>query len=117
MPTSSPVPRGAASKLFSPLAIAGGTVTLKHRIVMAPMTRNRGVPLTEGTVECPNRVWVPDELFAEYYGQRATEGGLIVTESVLPSLEAGAMPGVPGMWLSEHLEGWKLVRRSLFKSN
>ena len=74
------------------------------------MTRNRGVALlTESIPENPNRVWVADELIAKYYGQRATEGGLIITESILPSAEAGAMPGVPGMWLKEHGEGWKLV--------
>ena len=103
-------PRGANSALFTPLAIANGGITLKHRVVMAPMTRNRGVPLRcESTPENQNRVWVADELVAEYYAQRATEGGLIITESILPSPESGAMPGVPGMWLEEHARGWKLV--------
>jgi 2,4-dienoyl-CoA reductase-like NADH-dependent reductase (Old Yellow Enzyme family) len=82
---------------------------------MSPMTRNRCVPLSQtNTPESPNRVWVPDELVAKYYGQRATEGGLIVTESILPNAEAGAMPGVPGLWLPEHLAGWKLVRPLVF---
>lgn len=108
MPTS-PAPRDASSKLFTPLVIAGGAVTLKHRVIMASMTRNRGVPFEESTPDFWNRVWLPDALNAEYYAQRATDGGLIVTESILPSLEAGTMPGVPGMWLPEHLEGWKLV--------
>ena len=82
---------------------------------MSPMTRNRCVPLSQtNTHESPNRVWIPDELVAKYYGQRATEGGLIVTESILPNAEAGAMPGVPGLWLPEHLAGWKLVRPLVF---
>lgn len=75
------------------------------------MTRNRGVPLLkESTPEKPNRVWLPDELVATYYSQRATDGGLLITESILPSAESGAMPGVPGLWLRQHAEGWKLVR-------
>jgi 2,4-dienoyl-CoA reductase-like NADH-dependent reductase (Old Yellow Enzyme family) len=103
--------RGPESKLFTPLKISNGAIELKHRIVLAPMTRNRGVPLwPDSTEERQNRVWLPDELVAEYYAQRASEGGLLVTESILPNAESGAMPGVPGMWLTEHLEGWKLVR-------
>ena len=112
-------PRGANSALFTSLAIANGGITLKHRFVMAPMTRNCGVPLqSESTPEKQNRVWVADELVAKYYAQRATEGGLIITESILPSPESGAMPGVPGMWLEEHARGWKLVCLDLlFASN
>jgi NADH:flavin oxidoreductase / NADH oxidase family len=114
MGSTSPT-RGPASALFTPLSIANGTITLKHRIIMSPMTRNRCVPLSQtNTHESPNRVWIPDELVAKYYGQRATEGGLIVTESILPNAEAGAMPGVPGLWLPEHLAGWKLVRPLVF---
>jgi 2,4-dienoyl-CoA reductase-like NADH-dependent reductase (Old Yellow Enzyme family) len=102
-------PTGASSKLFSSLRIANGDIELKHRIVMSPMTRNRGVPLAENTPESPNRIWVADELIAKYYSQRASDHGLIITESILPSPESGAMPGVPGMWLPEHVAGWKLV--------
>lgn len=77
---------------------------------MSPMTRNRGVPLDANpTLESPNRIWVADELIAKYYSQRATDGGLIITESILLSPESGAMPGVPGLWLKEHEDGWKLV--------
>ncbi|CZR63009.1 related to 12-oxophytodienoate reductase [Phialocephala subalpina] len=110
--TSSP-PRGAVSKLFTPLPISNGTITLSHRIIMAPMTRNRGVPLNQDTLENPNRVWVADELIAKYYAQRATPGGLIVTESIMPSPEAGAMPGCTGLWLKEHGEGWKLTTNAV----
>ncbi len=102
-------PRGSASKLFTPLPICNGTITLSHRVIVAPMTRNRGVPLHESTPENPNRIWIADELVAKYYSQRATPGGLLITESIMPSPEAGAMPGVPGLWLKEHGEGWKLV--------
>lgn len=75
------------STLFTPLTIANGKIKLKHRIIMSPMTRNRGLPLAEGTPESPNRIWYPDELVAEYYSQRATEGGLLITEGIPPSIE------------------------------
>ena len=73
------------------------------------MTRNRGLPLNGDRTDSSNRVWVADELHAKYYGQRATDGGLQITEGMPPSPEAGAMPGVPGMWLKEQAEGWKKV--------
>jgi 2,4-dienoyl-CoA reductase-like NADH-dependent reductase (Old Yellow Enzyme family) len=82
------VPVGASSKLFEPLIIANGKIKLDHRVVLAPLTRNRGTPLnTDSTLENPNRTWLPNELMAEYYSQRTTKGGLVITEGVPPSLE------------------------------
>ncbi|KAI1057024.1 hypothetical protein LB507_002281 [Fusarium sp. FIESC RH6] len=101
---------GANSKLFTPLDIANGKIHLKHRIVHAPLTRNRGTPLNpESTPENPNRVWLPNDLIAEYYSQRATDGGLIISEGLPPSLEGNGMPGVPGIFLPEQVQGWKKV--------
>jgi 2,4-dienoyl-CoA reductase-like NADH-dependent reductase (Old Yellow Enzyme family) len=77
----------AQSKLFEPLTIGNGKTKLDHRVGLAPLTRNRGTPLTESTPEKPNRVWLPNDLMAEYYSQRASKGGLIITEGVPPSLE------------------------------
>ncbi|KAI2466605.1 FMN-linked oxidoreductase [Annulohypoxylon bovei var. microspora] len=99
----------AQSKLFQPLSIADGKITLKHRIVLAPLTRNRGTPYAESTPEKPNRIWVPNDLMAEYYSQRATEGGLLISEAIPPSLEGNAMPGVPGLFIPEQMEGWRKV--------
>ncbi|EWZ01094.1 hypothetical protein FOYG_00774 [Fusarium oxysporum NRRL 32931] len=101
---------GASSKLFTPLDIGNGKIHLKHRIVHAPLTRNRGTPVnTESTPENPNRLWVPNDLMAEYYSQRATDGGLIISEGLPPSLEGNGMPGVPGIFLPQQVEGWKKV--------
>jgi 2,4-dienoyl-CoA reductase-like NADH-dependent reductase (Old Yellow Enzyme family) len=80
-------PKGAVSKIFTPLRIGNGKIELKHRIVLAPLTRNRGVPVEESTPEHINRIWYPDELVAEYYAQRATEGGLLISEGIGPNLE------------------------------
>lgn len=95
--------------LSTPLSIANGRITLQHRAVMAPMTRNRGVPLAEGTPESPNRIWLPDELVALYYAQRASPGGLLITEGIPPSLEASGMPGVPGIFHEAQVGGWRKV--------
>ncbi|CAN8100345.1 unnamed protein product [Discula destructiva] len=100
----------AASKLFQPLQISDGKITVKHRVVMAPLTRNRGTPLNpHSTAETPNRIWLPNDLMVAHYTQRATDGGLIVSEGIPPNLEGNAMPGVPGLFLPEQAAGWKRI--------
>ncbi|PWY69739.1 FMN-linked oxidoreductase [Aspergillus heteromorphus CBS 117.55] len=102
--------QGPSSKLFQPLKIANGKITLSHRVVHAPLTRNRGVPLNLANApENPNRIWYPGDLMVEYYRQRATPGGLIISEGVPPSLESNGMPGVPGLFTKEQAAGWKRV--------
>lgn len=87
------VPKGHDSKLFQPLAIANGKIRLKHRVVFAPLTRNRGTPLSaESTAEQPNRIWYPNDVMVDYYRQRTTDGGLLITEGIPPSLEVGKPP-------------------------
>ncbi|UKZ60919.1 uncharacterized protein TrAtP1_002189 [Trichoderma atroviride] len=101
---------GADSDLFEPLAIADGKITLQHRIIHAPMTRNRGTPLrADSTAENPNRDWIANDLIADYYAQRATEGGLLITEAIPPSFEANGLPGAPGLFLEEQVKSWKKV--------
>lgn len=74
----------ASSKLFTPLKL--GKMELKHRIVMAPLTRTRS----------PEHI--PDENVVEYYRQRASEGGLLITEatniSVMVSFHDCSIRGV-----------------------
>lgn len=103
-------PRGPASALFTPLTIGNGKITLSHRIVLAPLTRNRGVPLNpDATSSSPNRIWYPDSVMTKYYVQRTTPGGLLITEGLPPNLEGNGMPGVPGLWCEEQKKGWKEV--------
>ncbi|KAA8913743.1 hypothetical protein FN846DRAFT_928402 [Sphaerosporella brunnea] len=101
-----PVIDRSDSKLFTPLTIGNGALQLSHRVVHAPLTRCRGIPV--GSSE-PCRDWMADELLAEYYTQRATPGGLIITEALAVSVEAGATPGIPGIYLPEQAAGWKKV--------
>ena len=66
--TSNSVSGGSVKTLFSPIRV--GPLMLSHRVVMAPLTRLRS--------KVPGDV--PVDLMAEYYAQRASEGGLIISE-------------------------------------
>jgi len=106
MPSKEDAPRGLSSAIFTPLKIGNGKITLSHRIVLAPLTRNRGVPLKpDATPEDPNRIWYPGSLIKQYYTQRATPGGLLITEGLPPNLEGNGMPGVPGLFCEEQKKG------------
>lgn len=61
-----------SSKLFSPLRL--GEMNLEHRVIMSPMTRLRCLG------------GFPTPVVTEYYTQRATKGGLLITEGMHPSL-------------------------------
>lgn len=74
-----------------------GDVTLKNRLGMSPMTRNRALP--DGT---------PGELATEYYGQRASFG-LIISEGTQPSDDGQGYLNTPGIYTPSHIEGWKKV--------
>lgn len=86
------------SKAFEPITV--GRWQLPQRFVMAPLTRNRA----KGTV--------PDDLNAEYYGQRAT-AGLIVTEGSQPSAVGQGYLDTPGFHSPEQLAGWSKVAEAV----
>jgi len=83
--------------LFSPLKI--GPYQLKHRLVMAPLTRMRA--------EKPSLA--PRPLNAEYYAQRATSGGLIIAEASPVTATGFGSPGVPGIYSEQQIKGWREV--------
>jgi N-ethylmaleimide reductase len=85
-------------KLFSPVQI--GPITLSHRVVMAPLTRSRS--------EQPGDI--PGGLMREYYTQRASEGGLIISEATSISTTAHGWFGAPGLYSDQQVEGWKTTR-------
>ena len=84
-----------SNKLFEPLKI--GSLALKNRITMAPMTRNRATSSN-----------VPTDIMAEYYGLRA-DAGLIITEGTSPSPNGTGYPRIPGIYTDEQIAGWKKV--------
>jgi N-ethylmaleimide reductase len=83
--------------LFTPLRV--GSLELSHRVVMAPLTRMRSTQPGD----------VPNAMNARYYGQRASQGGLLISEATQISLQGKGYPGAPGIHSQEQVEGWKLV--------
>ena len=83
--------------LFSPLKV--GPYQLKHRVVLAPLTRMRAAKPS----------LAPRPLNAEYYAQRATPGGLLIAEASPVAATAFGSPGIPGIYSDAQIEGWKKV--------
>jgi N-ethylmaleimide reductase len=87
-----------------------GERDLAHRIVLAPMTRTRASSAT----------LAPTEQTALYYAQRASPGGLLITEATHISPEAtpiwtiysavrDAGGHVPGIWTETQTQAWRGV--------
>ena len=45
----------------------------------------------------------------EYYTQRASEGGLIVSEATPISIAGGGWFGAPGLYTDEQVAGWRRI--------
>lgn len=86
--------------LFKPTNL--GRITLGHRVVQAPLTRMRAIKESDG-------IHVPGELNLEYYQQRASEGGLQLTEATDISHYASGYPGVPGMFAESQIQSWRRI--------
>lgn len=69
-------------------------LSLKNKVVMAPMTRSRSI----GNI--------PNDLVATYYEQRAG-AGLIITEGVSPSPNGLGYARIPGIFNQAQIDGWK----------
>jgi N-ethylmaleimide reductase len=82
-----------------------GALDLPHRLVMAPLTRNRADE--DGT---------PNALMAEYYGQRAGSAALIVSEATWVSQQGKPYPRTPGIATDAHRDGWRLVTDAVHES-
>jgi N-ethylmaleimide reductase len=81
------------SKLFSPVRI--GAMDLSHRLVLAPMTRMRA--------NLPGNV--PGDLMAEYYRQRSSLGGLLITEAAFISPTGNGGYAAPGIFTDAQVAG------------
>eukprot|EP01024_Parvocaulis_polyphysoides_P031083 TRINITY_DN28174_c0_g2_i7.p1 TRINITY_DN28174_c0_g2~~TRINITY_DN28174_c0_g2_i7.p1 ORF type:complete len:382 (-),score=77.64 TRINITY_DN28174_c0_g2_i7:267-1412(-) len=91
----------AVSSLFTPLKV--GKCELQHRIAMSAMTRTRNDPETEA----------PREMNALYYGQRASPGGLIISEGTHPTAEGYGYIRAPGLYSQDMVDGWRKVTESV----
>jgi len=85
----------ASAALFSSFDLGG--LTLKNRVVMAPLTRGRA-----------GKERMPNALMAEYYAQRASVG-LMIAEATVISKQANGWLNSPGIYSDEQAEAWKQV--------
>lgn len=84
------------TRLFEPIKV--GSMTLAHRIAMAPLTRSRaGQPGN-----------VPTAMNVEYYRQRAG-AALIISEATQISQQGQGYAWTPGIHTPAQIEGWKSV--------
>ena len=90
------------SQLFEPLR--AGDLTLRNRIVMAPLTRMHA---------SPGRV--PNDLMVEYYTQRAG-AGMILTEATAVMPQGVGYADTPGLWTTEQVQGWRKVTSSVHQA-
>ncbi|GMF44356.1 unnamed protein product [Phytophthora fragariaefolia] len=92
------------AKLFTKLTLGGKKhpIQLNHRVVLAPLTRVRSGDLG-----------VPTEVVTDYYSQRATDGGLLITEATNISATARGYYGAPGLFRQDQLKGWEAVTKAV----
>src|SRR5690348_9586061 len=93
---------GAYERLFSPYRL--GSLELKNRMVLAPMTRSRAL---EGNV--------PNPLAETYYAQRAG-AGLIVTEATQVTPRGQGYIRTPGIHSEAQVAGWKKITDAVHKA-
>ncbi|CAM3697291.1 alkene reductase [Polynucleobacter antarcticus] len=81
--------------MFTPVRL--GSIELKNRLVMAPLTRMRAIAGD-----------VPNPLAQVYYSQRAG-AGLIITEATQISPLGMGYPATPGIYSAEQTAAWKKI--------
>ena len=81
--------------MFTPVSL--GSIQIKNRLVMAPLTRMRAVAGD-----------VPSPLAKTYYAQRAS-AGLIITEATQISPLGMGYPATPGIYSAEQTAAWKEI--------
>ncbi|MCD9465996.1 alkene reductase [Photobacterium iliopiscarium] len=82
--------------LFHPVVL-NDTLTLKNRILMAPLTRC----MADDNL-------VPTQAMIDYYARRA-DTGLIISEAILIRADGQGYPHTPGLFTPEQINGWYKV--------
>jgi N-ethylmaleimide reductase len=102
MTTLTPSPEGARAlgTLFEALKL--GRYELRHRILMAPLTRSRA--------RQPGNV--PTSLMGCYYTQRAS-AALIISEATQVSMQGQGYAWTPGIHSRDQIEGWRLITEAV----
>ncbi|CAM6088936.1 unnamed protein product [Calypogeia fissa] len=78
-----------------------GPFQLSHRVVYASLSRSRSV----------NNVPGPHAIL--YYSQRASPGGLILSEGTVVSPTGHGFPLCPGLYTKEQVEAWKPILKAV----
>lgn len=52
---------------------------------------------------------IPNATAAKYYSERATRGGLLISEGVVVDPRGKGFPNTPGIWNAEQVEAWKPI--------
>lgn len=84
------------NRLFSRINV--GPLELDHRVVLAPLTRMR---TEEGNI--------PGDLMVDYYTQRASRGGLLISDATAVSPLGIAYVDAPGIYTEAQMRGWQRV--------
>ncbi|TJZ93878.1 alkene reductase [Paracoccus gahaiensis] len=87
------------SSMFDPVTL--GAVTLRNRIVMAPLTRSRS-----------GEARIPNDLMVDYYRQRAG-AGMILSEATSVTPMGVGYEATPGIWSDEQVAGWSKVTQAV----
>ncbi|KAJ4713758.1 12-oxophytodienoate reductase [Melia azedarach] len=74
-----------------------GNFNLSHRIVLAPLTRQRSYD------------YLPQPHAILYYSQRTTNGGFLIAEATVISETGRGYIHTPGIWSKEQVEAWKPI--------
>lgn len=80
-----------------------GNLSLRNRVVMAPMTRSRAA----------NEAKKPEEGLHDIYYQQRASAGLIITEGSQVSDEGVGYVNTPGIHTEEQVAGWKMVTQAV----
>jgi N-ethylmaleimide reductase len=80
-----------------------GALNLSHRVVLAPMTRLRTIQPDD----------IPSPMMADFYGQRASEGGLVLIEGVSISIEARSYLGAASFFHDGQIKGWEAIANAV----
>lgn len=85
------------AKLFTSTKL--GAFELNHRVVLAPMTRLRTIQPDD----------IPSPMMADFYGQRASQGGLLIIEAASISKQARSYLAAASIFHDGQDAGWKAI--------
>jgi N-ethylmaleimide reductase len=80
------------------------TLSLKNRILMAPLTRCMA-----------DDELIPTQDMADYYARRG-EAGLIISEAVIIRPDGQGYPNTPGLFTPAQIDGWRTVTNAVHQN-